>query len=518
MGTHDEQAYRFFSGTPVRCLKAKRAGGKLDSVLQAIYTHHQKSVVCDYDAGHGMRGVTAFVGGIDFTHGRYDTALHPLFGSIGPGGPHENDFYSCISDLKKETGPRQPWHDIHCRVEGLAAADAMTNFEERWAKVCEGSKTKSPSQLYNQGRGLGPRFVESSPGFGGVTPPSDPESWTCQVFRSIDSRSANFGRAAGLRRKRGRGVDDSIHEAYVYHIRRAKRFIYIENQYFLGSSHAWHRDRMKEASHMVCIELALKICSKIDRHEPFAAYCVIPLFPEGNPASDSMQTVLCWQRNTMEMMYSMIWKAIERNNSPARPTDYLNFYCLGQREPFHPGVPPPVPEGGRESTTAGRVLSSRRFMIYVHSKLMIVDDEYALVGSANINMRSMAGTRDSELAVGCFQKAHTDEGGRRPHGQVYGFRMSLWAEHLGKRISDAFQRPETPGCVRLMNAIARKNWKAYSGDVAQPMEGHLMVFPIEISHEGGVVLHGDYGPTYPDFPFALVEGRKSNTLPLILTT
>ncbi|CAK9886222.1 MAG: hypothetical protein XXXJIFNMEKO3_02650 [Candidatus Erwinia impunctatus] len=37
--------------------------------------------------------------------------------------------------------------------------------------------------------------------------------------------------------------------------------------------------------------------------------------------------------------------------------------------------------------------------IYVHSKLMIVDDRYILVGSANINDRSLLGDRDSELAV-----------------------------------------------------------------------------------------------------------------------
>lgn len=37
-------------------------------------------------------------------------------------------------------------------------------------------------------------------------------------------------------------------------------------------------------------------------------------------------------------------------------------------------------------------------MIYVHSKVMIVDDKYAIIGSANINDRSMRGFRDSEIA------------------------------------------------------------------------------------------------------------------------
>ena len=34
-----------------------------------------------------------------------------------------------------------------------------------------------------------------------------------------------------------------------------------------------------------------------------------------------------------------------------------------------------------------------RQMIYVHSKMIIVDDSYIIVGSANINERSMSGTR-----------------------------------------------------------------------------------------------------------------------------
>lgn len=46
-------------------------------------------------------------------------------------------------------------------------------------------------------------------------------------------------------------------------------------------------------------------------------------------------------------------------------------------------------------------------MIYVHSKGMIVDDEYVILGSANINQRSMEGTRDTEIAMGAYQPHHT---------------------------------------------------------------------------------------------------------------
>lgn len=58
-------------------------------------------------------------------------------------------------------------------------------------------------------------------------------------------------------------------------------------------------------------------------------------------------------------------------------------------------------------------------MIYVHSKGMIVDDEYVILGSANINQRSMEGTRDTEIAMGAYQPNHTWARRRsNPHGQV----------------------------------------------------------------------------------------------------
>ena len=58
-------------------------------------------------------------------------------------------------------------------------------------------------------------------------------------------------------------------------------------------------------------------------------------------------------------------------------------------------------------------------MVYVHSKGMIVDDEYVIIGSANINQRSMEGTRDTEIAMGAYQPQHTWANTlSAPHGQV----------------------------------------------------------------------------------------------------
>lgn len=44
-------------------------------------------------------------------------------------------------------------------------------------------------------------------------------------------------------------------------------------------------------------------------------------------------------------------------------------------------------------------LSLLCLQVYVHSKIMIVDDRATLIGSANINDRSLLGSRDSEVSL-----------------------------------------------------------------------------------------------------------------------
>ena len=64
--------------------------------------------------------------------------------------------------------------------------------------------------------------------------------------------------------------------------------------------------------------------------------------------------------------------------------------------------------------------------------MSIFDDEYILIGSANINQRSLGGNRDSEIAVGGYQPGKTIAEEENPRGDVHSFRMALWAAHLGK--------------------------------------------------------------------------------------
>lgn len=43
------------------------------------------------------------------------------------------------------------------------------------------------------------------------------------------------------------------------------------------------------------MEIALKIVNKIKANERFSAYIVIPMWPEGAPASIPTQRILFWQ-------------------------------------------------------------------------------------------------------------------------------------------------------------------------------------------------------------------------------
>ncbi|KAJ0229311.1 C2 domain-containing protein [Hirschfeldia incana] len=147
---------------------------------------------------------------------------------------------------------------------------------------------------------------------------------------------------------------------------RAKDFIYIENQNFLGSSFSWSADGIKpeeiNALHLIAKEISLKIVSKIKAGERFKLY-VVPMWPEGIPESGSVQAILDWQRRTMEMMYKDVIKARrETGLEEEDPRDDLTFFCLGNREVKKDGECEPT-EKPEPDTDYIRAQEARRFMI-----------------------------------------------------------------------------------------------------------------------------------------------------------
>lgn len=505
MGTHDEETRKFFKHSSVICVLSPRyASSKLSifkqQVVGTLFTHHQKCVLVDTQASGNKRKVTAFVGGLDLCDGRYDTPQHRLFKDLDT--VFENDYHNPTFSAGAK-GPRQPWHDLHCKIDGPAAYDVLKNFEQRWRKA---SKFRERFRKISHWKDDALIKLERiswilspSPNIPNdhaslrVSKEEDPENWHVQVFRSIDSGSlkgfpsdCKEASKQNLVCRKNLIIDKSIHTAYVRAIRSAQHFIYIENQYFLGSSYGWPSYVNSGADNLIPMELALKIASKIRAGERFAVYVVIPMWPEGVPTAASVQEILYFQAQTMEMMYRVVAQELKTMNiENAHPQDYLNFYCLGNREESSTNGSPES-DKSTDKSAAALARKYRRFMIYVHAKGMIVDDEYVILGSANINQRSLAGSRDTEIAMGAYQPHHSwSKKGAHPHGQVYGYRSSLWAEHLGM-VDDRFKDPSSLDCVRFVNQIAEENWNRFTAEEMKTLQGHLLRYPVKVEPDGNI--------------------------------
>ncbi|KAH1068236.1 hypothetical protein GYH30_005983 [Glycine max] len=262
MATRDEETRRFFKHSSMQVLLCPRIAGKRNSWVKqqfynfssgTIYTHHQKTVIVDADAGNNKRKIVAFVGGLDLCDGRYDTPHLPMFRTLQT--LHKDDYHNPTFTGNTGGCPREPWHDLHSKIDGPAAYDILKNFEERCAS--------------------------NAPSVGD----DNPESWHVQIFRSIDSNSVKgFPKepknASSMNLVCGKNVliDMSIHTAYVKAIRVAQHYIYIENQYFIGSSYNWSQHKDLGANNLIPMEIALKIAAKIRANERFAVYIVIPMW------------------------------------------------------------------------------------------------------------------------------------------------------------------------------------------------------------------------------------------------
>jgi len=529
-----------------------------------MFTHHQKSVIVDTPRldKPKKRELLAFVGGVDLTYGRWDNNTHPLFRTLTT--LHKGDCHNaCFNVNASEAGPREPWHDIHSCVRGPGTLDVVNNFVERW-------KAQAFSEIH--------KLVDLN-AVGLASPPANTadDAWSTQLFRSIDARTCLFddsklasyqshsvddlegvkfkatmqkqstlgnlfsmGKIEAIERtfttsdastfrydrdlalKKGRNIDKSVEMGMVYHIRRAQHAVYIESQYFLSSAQMWSSDSKAKCGNLIAAELMLKICQKIEDGERFAAYILVPMWPEGIPDSGAVQAILRFQAFTMESMYTRIALALKRRKEAAKkngmtvpdahPRDYLNFYTLANRETavLDESTRAPLPK-----TDEPRLARTRRHLIYVHSKMVIVDDEIALIGSANINQRSLDGARDSELVVGSWQPAHMASKDSIARGDVHGFRLHCWKSITGV-MEDVFRNPSSLECVHRMNEIADKNWEVFSSDEVSDMESHLLPYPVTVTADGSVKTGGKFGDVFLDTK-AKITGSKTK-LPEILTT
>lgn len=464
------------------------------------WSHHQKFVVVDCDAGGGRRDLKVFFGGLDLTKGRFDWPDHRVSArpetrdQVWPFTQHWNtldnkyrvdDWYN--AEFKDNASlPRQPWHDIYMWAQGPCAWDFLREFVGRWTRTPSfGGNTgdlgaehvEAVWKKYRQLRDDRKTFVQPYEG-------KRNGKWALQVYRSLasehwappkrqpkdDADKAAFASVTWDERKVGKGAkyECSIQHAYRQAIGQAEKFIYIENQYLIGSGPNWQHPR-NDFPNDIPQRIVDKILERHAANKPFHVYIVMPMFPEGAPNDKSILEVRTNEWLTVQYMVQKV--AQECGNEWS---DYLSFYFLANWTT----KTDPVAKGGREE----RVRGNDRYMVYVHSKLMIVDDRYLILGSANLNERSLNGGHDSEIACGVWPGLGHDDA---PLDQIKGLRKNLWSAHFGPSIASP-EAPEHADCISSVQAIGNQNYAAFRTLIAPPY-GHACRWPFRLGRKGLVM-------------------------------
>nr|XP_023025097.1 phospholipase D1-like [Leptinotarsa decemlineata] len=311
--------------------------------------------------------------------------------------------------IDRVTTPRMPWHDIATCVLGDAARDVSRHFIQRW-NATKVDKAKNNDQI--------PYLLPKSYGVYKTLPinfPNKTHKVTCQVLRSVSCWSCGFFEPDT--------VEQSIHEAYIDAITRAQHYIYIENQFFISLScnNPFTKNQIGEA-------LYKRIVRAYKAKAVFRVFVIMPLLPGfegevGGASGTSLHAITHWNYVSISQGKDAILNRLKEAGIED-PSEYITFYGLRNHSTMNSE---PITE-----------------LIYVHSKLMIVDDKIVICGSANINDRSMIGKRDSEVAVLIEDETFEDglmDGKAFPSGKFAGsLRKYLFKEHLGTldQQNDAF--------------------------------------------------------------------------------
>ncbi|CAK9826437.1 Phospholipase D1 [Anthophora retusa] len=314
-----------------------------------------------------------------------------------------NDLEKPYQDLiDRSTTPRMPWHDIGVMVQNASARDVARHFIQRWNAIkMEKAKLNSCYPF------LLPKSYKDCKSYVPFIEKAAIHNVQCQVLRSVSSWSAGFLDSETL--------EQSIQEAYIQAISKAERYIYIENQFFItlvSMERTAVKNRIGET-------LFKRILRAHREGAVFRVFIIMPLLPGfegevGGPTGTALRAITHWNyasisRGRDAILNRLIDAGIED------PSEYITFHGLRAHAMLN-----------------GTLVTE---LIYVHSKLLIVDDNTVICGSANINDRSMIATRDSEIAVIIHDREFED--GRMndipfPCGKFAGsLRKQLMSEHLG---------------------------------------------------------------------------------------
>ena len=378
-----------------------KAGGDvlLDNRIRRGGSHHQKMVVIR----HHLRPADdiAFVGGMDLVHGRHDDHRHL-------GDPQ-------AADLDPDDyGERPGWHDVQAALRGPAVDDVALTFRERWEDPTP-LDTRSPLRWLLHRLSRQPAEPASLPAERVDPPQLGPHA--VQVLRTYPVRRKRYPFAPEGER--------SIARAYVKAFGRARRLIYLEDQY-LWSLHATR-----------------VICDALRREPELLVVIVIPRYPDPDGRLSGAASVLGRQR-VQDALY-------------AAGGDRVAIYDVE-----------------REDGTA----------VYVHSKACIVDDIWLAVGSDNLNRRSW--THDSEISCAILDETPDERELRDPGGIGDGARklardtrLRLACEHTrGAVDADAMIEPHGWFAALRRTAETLDAWYR-EGEHGPRPPGHLRTHVVE---------------------------------------
>jgi len=377
------------------------AGGEvlLDNRIRRGGSHHQKIMVVRFEAHPGED--VAFVGGIDLVHGRNDGHRH-----LGDPQPATLE--------RDEYGKRPGWHDVQVALHGPAVDDVAFTFRERW-------DDPAPLDRQNPLRWLLHRFArqatEHAPIAAERDEPPHVGPHAVQVLRTYPARRTPYPFAPEGERSIARG--------YIKAFGRARRLIYLEDQYL------WSFNATRE------------LCNALRREPELLIVIVIPRYPDPNGRISGGASVL-----GRELVQDALYAA---------GGDRVAIYDLE-----------------REDSTA----------VYVHSKACVVDDIWVAIGSDNLNRRSW--THDSEISCAILDDTRDEREPLDPAGAGDGarklardLRLRLAYEHTaGATGADEMIDPRDWFDALRHSAEALDAWHRDDQRGARP-PGHLRAHPVE---------------------------------------
>ena len=401
--------------------------------------------------------------------------------------------------LDPQLQPRMPWQDYHIQIEGPAVYDLVRNFVFRWNSYghpypANPLQTRTPA-------------LEIP-----ATPPEKKGSCQVQVLRSAslnmrkDEHKHMPDEAPNAKVKQ----DDILRSIHLL-VSKAEHYIYIENQFFVSAfetSSIRDKDPLSPVADSInpsVATFATRILpddeapknpvaewlgDRIKRaifsamEQPFHVYIVLPVNPEGRLDDPTIvaqihltrQSLVFGSHSLLNRIRRSLWvrQQLEAQSMP-RKAWYLRIPELeelcGERYKdidFSACDTYVTLLNLRDHAELnGKPMTEQ---IYVHSKLMIVDDRYVLVGSANINDRSLQGDRDSELAVLISDTAHgfadLDGTGKASPFRHFAreLRQNAWRKWLGSaagECAEALDKPALKTSWEKIQMLAKDNARNY---------------------------------------------------------